>query len=79
MRIEMLASIMGGADPANGLDQEFCYREGQIVEVRDDLALKWMSSDPPRAKVVKEERETATVGASETAAKGTRKRQVLGR
>lgn len=44
MKVKMLISIAGHADPANGVDQDFAFHPGQEVELPKPLAEKWIDS-----------------------------------
>jgi len=44
MKIKMLTSISGHADPENGMERDFSFVSGETVEVPDGLASKWIGS-----------------------------------
>lgn len=45
MKIKLLTSIAGNADPANGLERDFAFAHGEVVEVADGLGRKWIGSN----------------------------------
>jgi hypothetical protein len=57
MRVEIAKTIMG-RDPSVG---EFCYREGEIQDLPEALALKWLKTGHVKAVEVQPETATAKV------------------
>jgi hypothetical protein len=57
MIVRMLVSIAGHADPANGLAEDFGFAPGELHELEDGLAEKWIAAGiaevPPAPKVKK--------------------------
>ena len=44
MKIRMLTSIAGHADPANGLDDDFSFKPGELLELDEPLAEAWIAA-----------------------------------
>ena len=44
MTVKILVSIAGHEDPANGLERSFSFRPGDLTELPDGLAAKWIAS-----------------------------------
>jgi hypothetical protein len=55
MKIKLNCAIAGHADTVHGLDKEFAFRPGEIVDLPEALAQKWIKAEiatalePPKA------------------------------